>query len=90
MCAKKPKKYGTCKLAEGGGVNGQKLVIIEDVVTSGGAILDAVAALRELGAEVDTVLCVIDREGTGKENLAKVGLTLLPLFTKTELEEAGR
>ena len=87
---KEAKKYGTCKLAEGGEVKGQKLVIIEDVVTSGGAILDAVTALRELGAEVDTVLCVIDREGTGKENLAKIGLTLLPLFTKTELEEAGR
>lgn len=86
---KKAKEYGTCKLAEGAEVNGRKLVIIEDVVTSGGAILDAARELRALGAEVDTVLCVIDREGTGKDNLAKEGLKLIPLFTKTELEEAA-
>jgi len=85
---KEAKTYGTCKLAEGDEVQGKKLVIIEDVVTSGGAILDAVTALRELGAEVDTVLCVIDREGTGQENLEEIGLTLLSLFTKSELEMA--
>ncbi|MCP5094477.1 MAG: orotate phosphoribosyltransferase, partial [Chloroflexi bacterium] len=83
---KEAKKYGTCKLAEGGEVAGQKLVIIEDIVTSGGAVLDAVNALRELGAEVDTVICVIDREGTGRANLAEIGLELRPLFTKSELE----
>ncbi|KAA3659802.1 MAG: orotate phosphoribosyltransferase [Chloroflexi bacterium] len=85
---KEAKPYGTCKLAEGGEVAGEKLVIIEDVVTSGGAIIDAVNALRDLGAKVETVLCVIDREGTGKANLQAIGLNLLPLFTKTELEES--
>ena len=50
---KKAKEYGTCKLAEGGEVAGQRLLIIEDVVTSGGAILDAVRELRKLGAIVD-------------------------------------
>lgn len=86
---KKAKEYGTCKLAEGAEVKGKKLVIIEDVVTSGGAILDAARELRALGAEIDSVLCVIDREGTGKENLAKEGLKLVPLFTKSELEASG-
>ena len=85
---KEAKKYGTCKLAEGGEVNGRKLVIIEDVVTSGGAVLDAVAALRQRGAEIDTVVCVIDREGSGRENLEKIGVELRPLFTKSELETA--
>ncbi len=85
---KEAKKYGTCKLAEGADVNGKTLVIIEDVVTSGGAILDAARELRKLGAKVDLVLCVIDREGTGKENLAKERLKLVPLFTKSELEAA--
>ncbi|MBW1849075.1 MAG: orotate phosphoribosyltransferase [Deltaproteobacteria bacterium] len=80
--------YPVVKLAEGAEVSGKKLVIIEDVVTSGGAILDAAKELRKLGAEIDIVLCVIDREGTGKENLAKEGLKLIPLFTKSELEEA--
>ncbi len=64
-------------------------MIIIDVITSGGAVLDAVNALRELGAEVDTVICVIDREGTGRANLAEIGLELRPLFTKSELETAA-
>jgi orotate phosphoribosyltransferase len=85
---KKAKEYGTCKLAEGAEVENKKLVIIEDVVTSGGAILDAARELRKLGAEIEKVLCVIDREGKGRENLAKEGLELIPLFTKTELEES--
>ena len=87
---KKAKEYGTCKLAEGGEINGRKLLIIEDVVTSGGQILLSAADLRERGAVVDTVLCVIDREAGGKEKLAADGLQLRPLFTMTQLEEAAQ
>src|SRR5271154_6400971 len=54
---KKAKEYGTCKIAEGGTVRGRKLLIVEDVVTSGGAILDAAQALRDEGAELDRVVC---------------------------------
>ena len=86
---KKAKEYGTCKIAEGGTVRGRKLLIVEDVVTSGGAILDAAKALREEGAELAQVICVIDRESGGPANLAKVGLTLSPLFTMSELKKAG-
>lgn len=82
---KEAKEYGTCKLAEGGTVNGRSLVIVEDVVTSGGQILLSVADLRQRGAIIDTVLCVIDREAGGAENLAQAGLTLKPLFTMSEL-----
>lgn len=84
---KEAKTYGTCKLAEGGDIDGATLVIIEDVVTSGGAVIDAVNELRQRGATVDQVYCVIDRESTGRENLEKLGLTLTPLFTKSELEQ---
>lgn len=87
---KKAKEYGTCKLAEGGEINGRKLLIIEDVVTSGGQILLSAADLRERGAIVDTVLCVIDREAGGKEKLAVDGLQLRPLFTMTQLEKAAQ
>ncbi|TEW44078.1 orotate phosphoribosyltransferase [Psychromonas algicola] len=83
---KKAKQYGTCKLAEGGDINGQRLVIIEDVVTSGGAIIDAVNELRNRGAIVETVLCVIDREGTGRKNLEAINLSFKPLFTQSELK----
>src|SRR5476649_1368217 len=86
---KKPKEYGTCKIAEGGQVRGRKLLIVEDVVTSGGAILDAAKALREEGALLSAVVCVIDRESSGPANLAKADLILTPLFTMSELKKAG-
>lgn len=85
---KAPKDYGTCRYAEGGDVKGQRLLIVEDVVTSGGAILDAVRALRNDGAIVDDVICVIDRQSGGRENLAKENLTLTSLFTIQELKDS--
>lgn len=85
---KDAKEYGTCKLAEGGDVAGKRLILIEDVVTSGGAILDGTKALRERGAIVEDVVCVINRESGGVENLADAGLKLHYLFTKSELESA--
>lgn len=84
---KEAKQYGTCRLAEGGDIDGRKLVVVEDVVTSGGQILLSVAALRALGATIDTVLCVIDRESGGRENLARENLELRPLFTMSELKQ---
>jgi orotate phosphoribosyltransferase len=89
LVRKKAKDYGTCKIAEGGQVKGRKLLIVEDVVTSGGAILDAAKALREEGALLANVVCVIDRESGGPANLAKVELALKPLFTMSELKKAG-
>jgi orotate phosphoribosyltransferase len=86
---KKAKDYGTCKIAEGGQVRGRKLLIVEDVVTSGGAILDAAKALRTEGAELGAVVCVIDRESGGPANLAKSDLILTSLFTMSELKQAG-
>src|SRR5277367_2234917 len=86
---KKAKDYGTCKIAEGGPVRGRKLLIVEDVVTSGGAILDAAKALRVEGAELWAVVCVIDRESGGPANLAKSDLILTSLFTMSELKQAG-
>jgi orotate phosphoribosyltransferase len=85
---KQAKTYGTCQLAEGGDIAGLRLLIVEDVVTSAGAVLDAVAALRDLGGEVVGAVCVIDREAGGAANLAAVGVTLAPLFTMSELEAA--
>ncbi len=84
---KQAKAYGTCKLAEGGELQGRRLAVIEDVVTSGGQILESVAALRERGASISDVLCVIDREAGGADALAKAGLTLRPLFRRSELPE---
>ncbi len=84
---KTAKEYGTCRYAEGGEVQGKHLLIVEDVVTSGGAILDAVRALREDGAIIDDVICVIDRQSGGRDNLAKENLSLTSLFTLDQLEQ---
>lgn len=82
---KKAKDYGTCKLAEGGDIAGKKLLVVEDVVTSGGQILLSVAELRALGAIVTDVVCVIDRESGGADNLAREGLRLHALFKMSDL-----
>ena len=83
---KNAKEYGTCKIAEGGTVSGRQITIIEDVVTSGGAVIDASKALREEGADLQRVLCVIDREASGKAKLAEIDLELSALFTMTDLK----
>ena len=83
---KAAKAYGTMRLAEGGEVAGRRLVMIEDVVTTAGALLDSCRALRELGAVIDTVVCAIDREQGGRENLAAEGLELRAALTRTALE----
>jgi orotate phosphoribosyltransferase len=85
---KEAKTYGTCQLAEGGELEGLRLCIVEDVVTSGGAVLDAARELRARGAELDVVLCVIDRESGGLDQLAADALRLRALFTMTALKEA--
>jgi orotate phosphoribosyltransferase len=83
---KKAKEYGTRKLAEGDDFSGKQLCIVEDVVTTGGQIIESVNELRKLGAKVDHVMCVIVREDKAFENLKSANLTLLPLFTMEELK----
>ncbi|RJS47698.1 orotate phosphoribosyltransferase [Nocardioides cavernaquae] len=85
---KEAKKYGTAKLAEGPDVAGKRITLIEDVITSGGAVRDAVNALRPLGAIVDTVVCAIDRSPVGENPLADVGLEIRPVLTRADLDAA--
>jgi orotate phosphoribosyltransferase len=82
---KHPKEYGTEQQCEGGPVAGLRLAIIEDVVTTGGAVLAAAAALRQLGAVVSDVVCVVDRESGGAERLAVAGLRLRTAFRGADL-----
>jgi orotate phosphoribosyltransferase len=86
---KEAKTYGTAKLAEGGAVEGRRLVVVEDVVTSGGQVLESCAELRALGADIVGVLCVIDREAGGRERLAEQGFDLRALYTRSQLEGAS-
>jgi len=84
---KKAKEYGTKKLAEGININGKKVLVVEDVVTSGGQIIKSVEDLRKEGAIIDTAICIIDREAGGKENLLNAGVQLISLFTMTDLKK---
>ena len=83
---KKAKEYGTAKFAEGTDFSGKKVCVIEDVVTTGGQIVMSTNDLRKLGADIDYVLCVIERDIRGRENLKKEGLELISLFTMEELK----
>ncbi len=85
---KKAKEYGTCKLAEGPDVAGRRVTLVEDVITTGGAVRDAVRALRDLGATVEVVVCAIDRSPEGTDPLADVGLEVRPVLTKADLDAA--
>ncbi len=82
---KKAKDYGTCKFAEGFDIEGKKVCIIEDVVTTGGQVVLSTADLRSVGAIVDTVLCVIHRGPVFPEpKIQEINLDLRPLFKKSD------
>jgi orotate phosphoribosyltransferase len=85
---KAAKAYGTRRLAEGADVTGRRVLVVEDVITSGGQVASSAADLRELGAVIDGALCIVDREEGGAENLAKHGLRMSALFTAAELKMA--
>lgn len=82
---KEAKTYGTCKLAEGGAVADRRVTVVEDVVTSGGQVIASCADLRQQGAQIQGVVCVIDREAGGSANLAAQGLPLTALFVMSDL-----
>jgi orotate phosphoribosyltransferase len=83
---KQAKPYGTRRYAEGADLTGKRFVLIEDVVSSGGAIIDAMALLRSDGLTPDAAVCVIDRSTGGREALAEIGLPLHALFRMEQIE----
>jgi orotate phosphoribosyltransferase len=83
---KLPKDYGTRLQVEGGEVDSRQVTVVEDVVTSGGAVVDGVEALRAAGAVVDSAVCLILRDETAVERLAEHGVELRSAFTLAEIE----
>jgi orotate phosphoribosyltransferase len=81
------KEYGTANRIEGAFDLGERVCLIEDVVTTGGALARAVGALREAGLECRTAICVVDREEGGVDALARVGVRLHPMFRASSLLE---
>jgi orotate phosphoribosyltransferase len=82
---KEPKGYGTDNRIEGAFEQGERVCLVEDVVTSGGAAVAAVQALRSAGLDCRTAVCVVDREEGGTDELARHGVRLRPLFRAGEL-----
>jgi orotate phosphoribosyltransferase len=83
---KERKTYGTCLIAEGAKLRDKRVCIVEDVITTGGAVRDATTALREAGATVDLVVCAIDRSPAGTNPLADVALEVRAVLTKADLD----
>ena len=82
------KEYGTANRLEGAFEPGERVVLVEDVVTSGGAAADAVRAVRQAALECRTAICVIDREEGGVDALARLGVRLHPLFRAVDVAQA--
>jgi orotate phosphoribosyltransferase len=83
------KEYGTANRIEGPHGPGDVVCLLEDVVTSGGALLEAVEALREAGLVVRHAVCVVDREEGGADALARAGVRLTALYRATALLAVG-
>ena len=82
---KSAKEYGTANRLEGAFEAGERVCLVEDVVTSGGAVVEALDAVREAGLECRIAVCVVDREEGGVDALARLAVTLRPLFRASEL-----
>ena len=82
---KEKREHGTGKQIEGGDVEGKKVLVIEDVATSGGSILKTIEILRESKAEVDKVLVVVDRESGAREKIQNLDAAFIPLVSVSEI-----
>ncbi len=83
---KQAKEYGTQRRSEGYPVAGRKVVLVEDVVTTGGQLLAGIEALRAEGAQVLLSICIVDRQQGAAERLQSLGVPFRALFTLAELK----
>ncbi|MDP8011699.1 MAG: orotate phosphoribosyltransferase [Thermoplasmata archaeon] len=82
---KESKTHGTKEMIEGDLLKGEDVLVVEDVVTTGGSVVRAINVLKENGANVKKVLAVVDREEGGKENIEKDGIEFIPLLKVSSL-----
>ncbi len=82
---KEAKKHGTQSLIEGSDIQGKKVVLIEDVITTGGSVFKAVEAVQEAGAEILDILAIVDREQGGQKAFENAELPYHPIFLISEL-----
>jgi orotate phosphoribosyltransferase len=82
---KEPKAHGTGKLLEGPIGEGDRVAIIEDVITTGGSALRAIEAVRSAKASVAGVLALVDREEGGRQAIEKTGVSVVSLVTASQI-----
>ena len=82
---KEAKTHGTGKLIEGPFEAGDRVVIVEDVITTGGSALKAVSAVREAGGSIMGVLALVDRQEGGREMIEAAGVSVVSMVTAQEL-----
>ena len=89
---KSAKKHGRHKLIEGNFSAGDSVVIVDDVVTTGGSTLQAIDAIEASGGNVAFVIVLVDRQEGGREEIEKRGHKVVPIFTRADLidRNAGR
>jgi orotate phosphoribosyltransferase len=78
---KEKREHGTQKQIEGSDVKNKRVLIVEDVTTSGGSVIKTIQILREHDAKLDKVIVVVDRESGAREQIQKLGLCFVPLLS---------
>jgi orotate phosphoribosyltransferase len=82
---KETREHGTSKQIEGPEIKGKKVLIIEDVTTSGGSVVKTIKIIRENGGLVDEVLAVVDRESGAEKKLQSADVNFIPLLTVSDI-----
>ncbi len=90
MVRKQPKEHGTKAGYEGALNRGDRVLFVEDVVTTGGTLVAAIERMREAGAVVEAAVVIVDRREGGREALAKIGVRLHSLLTAEDLLAASK
>ena len=82
---KTKRAHGTSKQIEGGNVKDKKILIIEDVTTSGGSVIETIKILKKQNAILDKVIVVVDRENGANKKIENLNLKLIPLLSISEI-----
>lgn len=88
LIRKEPKKYGTQKQIEGNYKRGMPIVVVEDVVTTGGSLIKAISACEKEELQIKGVIALVDREEGGKEKILNLGYPFKAFFTLSEIISA--
>jgi orotate phosphoribosyltransferase len=86
---KAAKEHGRLKRIEGNFSPGDSVVIVDDVITTGGSTIQAIDAIEEAGGQIAFVIVLVDREEGGRENIEKRGHKVIPIFIRADLSDSG-